>query len=275
MAVGSISPLKWDPFGFGKRRRADEKAKAAVTAELKEFEGLETGLGMPQAQNLYADMENVYEDQTIDQRAAQFAGQQFEKSQANIMQGMQGAGGFDISNIQALAGAGATQAQQSAASIGTQEQANQARMLGESSRIQGLERQGLGQAQDINRQMAMREQDLTWQKQQGILAAKTGQAQAAATARQQGVQNLISGVSAVGGIVGSVTSDRKLKKNISLIGKSPNGLNIYSFEYRNTKYGDGLFQGVMSDEVPQETVMVVDGHDMVDYSMLDVEFKRI
>ena len=46
-------------------------------------------------------------------------------------------------------------------------------------------------------------------------------------------------------------------------------------EYKNLKYGVGLFQGVMSDEIPQEAVKTIDGYDMVDYSMLDVEFKQI
>ena len=31
----------------------------------------------------------------------------------------------------------------------------------------------------------------------------------------------------------------------------------------------------MSDEIPQEAVSTKDGYDMVDYSMLDVEFKQI
>ena len=70
-------------------------------------------------------------------------------------------------------------------------------------------------------------------------------------------------------------SDRRLKKNINKISESPSGLNIYSFEYKNSKYGKGLFQGVMSDEIPQEAVSVKNGHDWVDYSMLDVEFKQI
>ena len=65
------------------------------------------------------------------------------------------------------------------------------------------------------------------------------------------------------------------KKNINKIGESPSGLNIYSFEFKNSKYGEGLFQGVMSDEVPQEVIGTRDGYDTVDYSMLDVEFKQI
>ena len=71
-------------------------------------------------------------------------------------------------------------------------------------------------------------------------------------------------------------SDKRLKKNINKIGKSPSGLNIYSFEYKDSKYGEGLWQGVMSDEVPQEAVMLMDnGYDAVNYNMLDVEFKQI
>jgi hypothetical protein len=71
-------------------------------------------------------------------------------------------------------------------------------------------------------------------------------------------------------------SDRRLKKNIKLIGKSPSGLNIYNFEYIDLKYGSGIYQGVMSDEIPLDAVVNdTNGYDMVNYSMLDVEFKRI
>ena len=49
----------------------------------------------------------------------------------------------------------------------------------------------------------------------------------------------------------------------------------YSFEYINSDFGNGVYQGVMSDEIPQEAVKKVDGYDRVNYSMLDVEFKQI
>jgi len=74
-------------------------------------------------------------------------------------------------------------------------------------------------------------------------------------------------------IYGSFSSDRRLKKNIKQIGRSPSGLKIYSFEYKNKK---GLYQGVMSDEIPSDAVIVGNnGFDMVDYSKIDVEFKLI
>lgn len=71
-------------------------------------------------------------------------------------------------------------------------------------------------------------------------------------------------------------SDRKLKKNIKLIGKSLSGLKIYSFEYINKKFGEGFYQGVMSDEIPKHAVVKYeDGYDRVDYSKIDVDFKRV
>jgi len=76
---------------------------------------------------------------------------------------------------------------------------------------------------------------------------------------------------------GGGKSDRRLKTNIELIGTSPSGLNIYSFEYIDKeKYGEGVYQGVMSDEVPKDAVIrESDGYDYVLYGLLDVEFKRI
>jgi hypothetical protein len=53
-------------------------------------------------------------------------------------------------------------------------------------------------------------------------------------------------------------------------------LPVYNFEYIDTKYGSGVYQGVMSDEVPLEAVTISpDGFDRVNYSLLDVEFKKV
>jgi hypothetical protein len=72
-----------------------------------------------------------------------------------------------------------------------------------------------------------------------------------------------------------IGSDRRLKKNIKKIKKSLSGLNIYSFEYIDESYGKGVYEGVMSDEIPTQAVTNVDGYDRVDYSKIDVEFKKI
>ena len=75
---------------------------------------------------------------------------------------------------------------------------------------------------------------------------------------------------------GNNYSDRRLKTNINLIGTSDSGINIYTFEYKDCRYGCGLFEGVMSDEVPAEAVSVdAEGYDVVNYDLIDVEFKKI
>ncbi len=71
-------------------------------------------------------------------------------------------------------------------------------------------------------------------------------------------------------------SDENLKENIKLIGKSPNGINVYEFEYKNKKYGEGRYQGVMAQEVLFALVDSPEGYQ-VDYGHpdLDVKFERV
>jgi len=139
-------------------------------------------------------------------------------------------------------------------------------------------------ADRLSRAGDMDTQGRQYQQQSDITQIRGGQS-ANADALVQGQQNAIRGAitggidSAAGfatqaiGDWGLPGSDRELKKNIKLIGKSPSGLNIYSFEYKDKK---GIYQGVMSDEIPKEAVIKhADGFDRVDYSKLDVEFKLI
>jgi len=67
-------------------------------------------------------------------------------------------------------------------------------------------------------------------------------------------------------------SDKRLKENIELIGKSPSNINIYKFNYKNNPT---TYQGVMADEVSWASVKHPNGYMMVDYNKIDVEFKKI
>jgi hypothetical protein len=103
-----------------------------------------------------------------------------------------------------------------------------------------------------------------------------GMAAAGIKSNAQSAASQLSSLNPLPSAAQLIRSDRRLKNNINLIGKSNSGLNIYSFEYINKKFGHGVFQGVMSDEVSLNAVTKsVDGYDMVDYSLLDVEFKKI
>jgi len=67
-------------------------------------------------------------------------------------------------------------------------------------------------------------------------------------------------------------SDIRLKENVKQISQSPSGINIYSF---NFKEDDDQYQGVLAHEVPYASTVDTSGYWKVDYSQLDVEFKKV
>lgn len=234
-----------------------------------------------QFKNPYANMENQFEGMTVDTKAANFAMQQANQQRADLMQNLRGAaGGSGIASLaQVLANQGALQAQQASISIAEQERQNQM-----------LQRQGAGQADMTERGGEAMVQSAEMQRQTTLLGIEYGGMGGANAAVQGAYGNQMSSMAAVGQMQSSryaanmelassavsAASDIRLKKNINKIGESPSGLNIYSFEYKDSKYGRGLFQGVISNEIPREAVIQMDsGYDAVDYSMLDVDFKQI
>ena len=230
--------------------------------------------------NPYANMQNVFEDMTVDMRAADFQRQQGEQQRANILQALRGAAGTSgiASLAQSMAMQGQLQSQQIAVNIAQQERQNaimSAKMAGQiDMTMRGGE--AMVQSAEMGRQST-----LLGIAYGGMAGANAG-VQAAYANQMAGfgmrANMLSSQVGASAQIIGSgigALSDRRLKKNINKIGESPSGINIYSFEFKNSKHGKGLFQGVMSDEIPQEVVGTKDGYDTVDYSKLDVEFKQI
>ena len=92
----------------------------------------------------FENMENVYEDLTVNQQQAQFEAQQGAQQRANIMQNLRGAAGASgIAGLaQTLANQGALQTQRISASIGQQEARNQLAAAKGASAIQIAERQG-------------------------------------------------------------------------------------------------------------------------------------
>ena len=104
-----------------KRAKEDAaKAKAELDKSRNEFSNIDTS-------NPYLNMENTMEDLTVNTQQAEFTREQQMSSQANIMQGMQGAaGGSGIAALaQAMSQQSSVNAQQASASIGQQEAQNQ------------------------------------------------------------------------------------------------------------------------------------------------------
>ena len=142
-AAGVLSHL----FGGRKRRKAISSAKAEYAQSKKAWEGLDTS-------NLYANLENTYEDLTINQKQAQFMKQQSMQQQANILEGLRGsAGGAGTAGLaQMISNQGQLQAQEASASIGQQEAANQRLRAKGAMGVQQMELQG----EELSRQLEYR-----------------------------------------------------------------------------------------------------------------------
>ena len=107
------------------------------------------------------------------------------------------------------------------------------------------------------------------QQYQGMLSAnqKTGFWEGAGQVVGAGMQGVQTGVA---------ISDRELKKNIKKVGKSPSGIPIYTFKFKNAdKYGHGTYKGTMSDKVPKRAKFEEGKYDMVNYSKIDIDFEKI
>jgi len=258
-------------------------------------------------------------------QAAEFAGEQFQQSQANIMQAYRGAAG--ASGAAALAQQASGQAAQFARGqqVSLGERAAEARRLAvqEQARIQGQERQLMLQqdigrrdlmlsedqkqrellfAQDTGRRDLQLQQDVTrrdlrlsedrarrdfgYGKMTTILGVRGeqlgGARQMYASQAQADAQSSAGMWGAVGTIAGAAitASDRRLKKNIRKAGKSPKGLQLYSFEYKDPSDGKGRWQGVIASDLPASVRDKVvhksaDGYDMVNYSKIDVTLKKV
>jgi len=240
------------------------------------------------AEDLSGMMSNPYLNLGVATQAAEFEAEEADIALANTLDTIRATGG-GAGGATALAQAALQSKRGVAASIETQEANNQKLAAGgeealqnkkvaEATRLQGIE---MSEAKRIQlakaegEEFQYQEQEDRTMQQLNRLAGQQAQAEnnrAQAKANQNAAYGGIA--SGLGGIAAGF-SDRRLKKNIKSIGVSDNGLKIYSFEYIDKNLGDGIFQGVMSDEIPKEAVIPFDGYDLVDYSRIDVEFKKI
>jgi len=145
--------------------------------------------------------------------------------------------------------------------------------LGEQSKARA--RQGYGNIlQNIMGQQAQGFNTGLQQAQFGFGQGRSLQQQTGQMA--SGIANtVISGATGVAAAVAG--SDLRLKKNISKVGKSADGHNIYTFEYIDKdKFGHGLYRGVIAQELkPHGVKMYEDGYYRVNYNTIDVNFERV
>lgn len=252
---------RWDEDEWGIK-----DAEGNVKASFGEFQELKETAG----ENLWAgatnqlDLTNTMEDLTVGE-GFEYEKDQVGRTAATTLDAFKGSAG-------ATGGAGLAQ-QLMESSLSANQQ------IGDKINIADQANQLASAKQRAANQLAMSQADMDVQK---IKLQGAADARDAQVSMQQAELSYLAGLKESAEANKDMdtagkynSSDRRLKKNISKIGESASGLNIYSFEYKNPLDGEGLFQGVMSDEVPQEAVINNEGYDMVNYGMLDVEFKQI
>ena len=203
-AAGGIAKLGMALHGRQDRIEEQTAAKEEMDKKKQEYDQLDTSNLAAKVKNQYTNMENTYEDMTVNQQQAQFEAEQTQQQQANIMDNMRGAaGGSGIAGLaQAMANQGQLATRRASASIGAQEAQIQQLRAGEASRLQMQERMGEQQAETTRLAGAEKARGLEWDKtstQLGMSQQRLGaanQARAEAKAQQ---------MSAVGDITSGVT----------------------------------------------------------------------
>ena len=183
-AVKGLTGIASGIIGSGKRKREQRAAQAEFNRRMAEYQNLDTS-------NLYSNLENTYEDLTVNQQQADYTRRQQERGFASTMQGLQGAaGGSGIAALaQSLAGQQAQAAERAAVSIGRQESQNQMLTAGQAARNQMIEIAGEEKSRALKREQT---ETLLGMSQQRLGAANQ--------ARQQATQSILGGV---GGLVGA------------------------------------------------------------------------
>ena len=162
IVVGTIGAVVSYSSAEKNRKLAEGQAEDAKTAQGKaqaQLEKEKAAYKNMQIKNSYADMENPYEDITVNQQQAQFQAQQMDAQRANIMKGLRGAAGASgiASLAQSMANQGQLQTQRISASIGQQEARNQALLARGASAADMAERGGEAwvQSAEMDRQATL------------------------------------------------------------------------------------------------------------------------
>ena len=270
-------------------KRAKRRA-ASAEARLEELEANRQEVVNPyeNMQDLSGMVSNPYANLQVATQAAELQAEEADISLAGTLDTLR-ATGAGAGGATALAQAALRSKLGISANIQQQEAQNaRMRAQGQAQMNQQLmaEAQRMQQGDISGRQFMFQAQEQRDIMQLNRLAGlQQGHMQAEAAYKGQAIGAIGDTAGAIGGTLMGMSnpgggtgggSDIRLKKNIKLIGLSPSGLRIYAFEYIDKMFGEGVWQGVMSDEAPRESVINhVNGYEMVDYSKLDVEFKQI
>ena len=158
MAENNKTPFKWlqlaalgisaaaTGYGAFQTSRKNKRDRAELGQRNQQFDKQLAAYEKSEFQPLDAEalkQENIYEDLTVDTKAADYAREQFQQQQANIMQGMQGVvGSSGVAGLaQTMSNQAIQQSKQTQLTLGQQLQSNRKMQMQEKSRLQGQDRQ--------------------------------------------------------------------------------------------------------------------------------------
>ena len=169
-------------IGGGKRRREQRAATKELAARKQAYENFEF-------EDHSRNLTNTYEDLTVNQQQSQFLAQQQQQGLANTMSGLSAAaGGSGIAAMaQAMAQTQAQNLQAASASIGMQEQRNQA------LRAQGQQALEMGRMQG-----GMAQEKNEFGRTSTLLGMAQQRKSAADEARRKATEGLVGGVANLG-----------------------------------------------------------------------------
>jgi len=258
----SLSPLK------GRRmaaRSAYDEAGQQLQGMKQDFMNMPTNNLMAGYKDFTQDLTNVNKNLTVDTTTTDRLTDLSNRQLGSTLDIMQQSGALTGGRMQEMYKQQGEQQAGIMSGLAEKVQQNQMLEIQGEQRLQDQQMKGRMAQQDAVLKGAQDQRNLEYQKMQGVMALTAGERDSAA-AREQSYRSWFGKV---------FNSDRRLKENISLVGQSPSGINIYTFEYIDKSFGEGKYQGVMADEVVNATIKRDDGYYMVDYSKLDVEFIKI
>ncbi len=189
-AAGPIGSLISGGIGILGSMRGSKERQAEARKARADFETRRGNLQNFTFTNPFAGMENVAEDLTINQEAAQFQAQQTDQALANALGALTQSGGGGGGNAQAIINAALQSKQNISADIARQEQANKLATVNREAKLQDLEAAG-----DLDLQT----QQYTQNQELFTLAA--GRKRQSDAAQAQATKQLFGGIGqAVGGI---------------------------------------------------------------------------
>jgi len=207
-ALGGMAALHHGGRAIRKARRRGAEDRAKLMEREQEFDERLKAYEESQFQPLDPDLlkqENVFEDLEVDTQAADYAREQFQQQQANIMQGLKGvAGASGVAGLaQSLSMQASKQARETQLTIGQQLQQNRRLQMQEQSRLNAQERQIQLANMEGARQFELDKMTTLI----GVSGQKVAGAQASIAQRQQMYGQFAS---AIGGVASSVIGGIKL-----------------------------------------------------------------